>query len=391
MRLIGTLSNTSHAERFVSALQSHDISCEWEQIAQKDWGDEKYGESVHRIWIINEDDLNTAVQLLDEFTKNPNDPKYEVSSPPPTPTSPHSPGQLPKKDTAFLSNPKASSPPKPLGPITLYLLLTCIWLFIWSVMTAPAPLSNQVPLPRMATQSSPIIKNLLFDYPETYTLSDQLLEKYGPEALENPQTMPDEGQHLLVKALSTPIWQGIYPHIVSWFKGESKAWAFNAPLFEKIRDGEIWRLFTPCLLHSQIFHILFNMLWLIVLGKQMESHMQKIPFVAFLLITGIFSNLSQYIMSGSNFIGFSGILCAMLTYIWTRQKRSPWEGYQLEKNTMGLITIFILGVFALQVVSFITEISIDFAITSQIANTAHLSGAFIGWVCARTPFFHRQK
>ena len=47
--------------------------------------------------------------------------------------------------------------------------------------------------------------------------------------------------------------------------------AKEIPLFEKIRQGELWRLFTPCILHRDFLHILFNMIWVWILVKQIEE------------------------------------------------------------------------------------------------------------------------
>jgi GlpG protein len=129
------------------------------------------------------------------------------------------------------------------------------------------------------------------------------------------------------------------------------------------------------------------MLWLLILGKQMERKISIPRYLLFMLLVGIFSNTMQYLMSGSDFIGFSGILTGMITFVWFRQKKAPWEGYQLQPATMGFITVFILGIAGLQMISFFMEISGARALAPQIANTAHLSGAFLGYLFSKVPFF----
>ena len=158
-------------------------------------------------------------------------------------------------------------------------------------------------------------------------------------------------------------------------------------LIEKIRDGEFWRLFTPCLMHNDILHILFNMLWLIVLGKQLEQRLGIRRYLLLVLLTGIFSNTCQYLMSGSDFLGFSGVLCAMLAFIWIRQKIAPWEGYPLERSTIAFMMVFILAMSIIQIGSFFLENQYQISISPGIANTAHLSGAFIGICMACLPCF----
>ncbi len=121
--------------------------------------------------------------------------------------------------------------------------------------------------------TSPVDKALLYDYPKFYELVDRFIHLYGYDALENPNELPAEGQELLRKINHTPYWSGIYPLLV---KGGLKGFKNNFTqysLFEKIRQGQAWRLFSPSLLHADIFHLFFNMIWLIVLGKQMEQRL----------------------------------------------------------------------------------------------------------------------
>lgn len=185
----------------------------------------------------------------------------------------------------------------------------------------------------------------------------------------------------------TPFWQGAYSLLL---KGGVKAVEkgfIQYPMFEKIKEGQVWRLFTPCLLHGDIFHLFFNMLWLIVLGKQIEQRIKAWPYVLFILIIGVLSNTVQYLMSGPNFIGFSGILCGMLAFIWVRQKRAAWEGYQIDRLTFLFMLIFIISMAFIQLLSFFLEKSMDLALSPNIANMAHLTGGLTGYLLGKLNFF----
>ena len=125
----------------------------------------------------------------------------------------------------------------------------------------------------------------------------------------------------------------------------------------------------------------------IIIGKQMEKRITLFKYLAFILFAGVFTNICQYLMSVANFIGFSGILCAMIAFVWIRQKRAPWEGYQLHPSTFNFISIFILALFAIQVVSFVIEVTTNQPAFIGIANTAHLAGAAVGFALAHLKFF----
>ena len=96
-------------------------------------------------------------------------------------------------------------------------------------------------------------------------------------------------------------------------------------------------------------------------------------------------------MSGSNFIGFSGVLCAMITFTWFRQKHAAWEGYDLLPMTMAFISLFVVAMFGIQLLSFFLEINGIAPITPGVANTAHLTGAFAGYLLARSNLFSWQE
>lgn len=129
------------------------------------------------------------------------------------------------------------------------------------------------------------------------------------------------------------------------------------------------------------------MLWLIVLGKQLEQRIKPWRYILFILFIAIISNTAQYLMSGPNFIGFSGVLCGMLAFIWVRQKTAAWEGYQIDRMTLIFMLIFILSMTGIQLLSFLLEKSLDWAISPNIANMAHLTGGLTGYILGRLNFF----
>ena len=126
-----------------------------------------------------------------------------------------------------------------------------------------------------------------------------------------------------------------------------------------------------------------------MLGTQIEARIKSWQYLLLTVLIGVISNTCQYLVSGPLFIGYSGIICGLAGFIWMRQKRAPWEGYPLHRSALVFLAIFIVGMFALQVVSFVL---IRYNIANfplNIANTAHLSGAISGLVLGRIPFFSK--
>lgn len=372
MRLIGTLEDERLGLAFSNFLNKKGISHQLEMNPDRDWGSPNYGTTKCLIWITEEDQMDEAVSWLNLFQENPYDPQFDLSQSNQAPVSMQKqPPQNPQINSTAVDT--------PLGPITRFLLIGCCLLFFIAQLLTP---STNLPANVTASPlfSSPIEKEILYDYPAVYQLIDHLVKTYGYEALQEPSTLPPEGHKLIDQINRTPYWQGAYEIIQKdGFKALPKK-IHSTPMFEKIQQGQVWRLVTPIFFHANLLHLFFNMLWLLVLGKEIEIRLGPWRYIFFILLIGVFSNTCQYLMGGANFIGFSGVLCGMLTFIWIRQKRAAWEGYRLERMTILFMLLYIFAMAGIQFFSFVLEKTLDVSISPGIANTAHLSGAFMGVV-----------
>lgn len=380
MRLLCILDNEQEAKLLSQYLNEHKIENNYEFEAIRDWGSEDYGNVSAKVWVVEEDQFEEAERLYELFKANPN-----VVAPI-IPSAIEPIAEYVTKDEDKIKRYLDAK----RSLVTAYLLIFCCLLFFISELSAPKIPSFLPPLPLTPVLSSPIKTFFLYDFPKTYELVTQFINVYGIDALEKVQNLPIDAQRLLKEIDTTPYWQGIYGKIVSYFQNPGQTLLFDAPLFEKIRQGQIWRLFTPILLHGDLLHLLFNMLWLFVLGKQMEQRLGHLRFIVFILIAAAITNTAQYLMTGPNFLGFSGVLCAMLTFIWMRQRKTPWEGYQLQRSTFLFILIFVFGMLALQLLVFSLEIYTKHALAISIANTAHIAGLLIGLLLGNMNAFARK-
>jgi GlpG protein len=397
MRLLLTLNDQLEATHFSEFLKSEGIDNECEVIPNTDWGSPEYGTFKCNIWIIEEDQLERASRWAEEFKKNPNNPVFlkrglshtaSLFANPENPLSDSTP------------SPTTDNPPDPatpalgrgLGVMTLYLLMTCTLLFMYGQVTTPRiHIPSSIPLPLLPLYAPPINKLLMYDYPAAFELVDRLVRAYGIDRIQHLQDLNPDGRILLEKALNTPYWQGVYDLLVDKLKNPQAPWPTDVPMFEKIRQGELWRLFTPCLLHGNMFHLFFNMIWLLVLGKMMEERLGVFRYSLFIVVVAIFSNTVQYLMSGPEFIGFSGVICGMLGFVWVRQYRVAWEGYKLMPGVIPFMFFFILSMAAIQFVAFILEVFWNYPSLSLIANSAHIAGGLIGYLLGRLNFFGIKK
>jgi GlpG protein len=143
-----------------------------------------------------------------------------------------------------------------------------------------------------------------------------------------------------------------------------------APFGHAMRNGEIWRLWTPMLLHFGLMHLVFNMLWLWEVGRRIEILQGSSRVFNLVMITAVFSNVLQYVMTQDVlFGGMSGVVYGLLGYslIWSRLR--PERTFGLPKG----VYIFMLGWLVLGFVGVIDSIGFG-----AIANAAHLGGLISG-------------
>jgi GlpG protein len=153
----------------------------------------------------------------------------------------------------------------------------------------------------------------------------------------------------------------------------------NLPWSElSILKGQVFRLFTPALLHANLIHILFNLLWFVSLGSMIEKRAGAIPFLAIVLITGIIANVAQFSVSGPLFLGVSGVVCAFAGFVFVRTKKAPWEGYPFSKSGIGLLFIYIIFLTLIEIFGKVFVYLSGTTVLSPIANTAHLTGLVAG-------------
>lgn len=385
MRILCTFIDQKKGQTLSTYLTQAGIDNQLEITSNNDWGSSDYGNIKSTIWITEEDQVAQAHEILEKFEENPNDPQFhphEIISTLLEPIHKIQGTSFIKKEVQI---PLAEV--YPTGRTTISIIAICTFLLLVNYLTTPGYVENIAQtVPYTPLFTSPIYKMLMYDYPQAYEWVDKFVNAYGIEALQNLNDL-DPAQKALLKHASTPQWKGFYEIAVNHFKNFSLPWTLNAPLFEKIRQGQIWRIFTPALLHYDIFHLFFNMIWLLALGKQMEKKLGIGRYLFFILLTGAISNTLQYLTGGPNFLGFSGILCGMLTFVWIRQRNAGWEGYQMQSATFGFIAIFILGMFAIQFLSFVLEIYSNIKIAPGIANTAHITGGITGIICGKLNFF----
>jgi len=365
---------------FYSFLQGKGIGCRYEPLPSKNAEDK-----IFQFWVIDEDEVESAQRWLEEFRQNSKDPRFAVAARPiDTKEGDSAPTQRKLRTLPIL---EAMKNYRRVGqghiPLTRFIMLICVLFFIWNTF------QDNLNAKRMNDPSftlTPLFMYCAYDLPDPFLHVTNFFKRYAIKTTEDFDALPQEAKEEYRKIEATPVWGGLYDIILRWPESE---WELQAPMFVKLREGQVWRLFTPCLLHGGFFHILFNMLWFWILGRQIEERVKVWQYLAITVIIGVVSNTLQYLVSGPLFCGYSGIVCGLMGFIWMRQRCAPWERYPLQRGVVILFASLVCGMLLLQSSSLLfSQFNIQGVVTN-IANTAHIAGACTGIVLGRIPVFSR--
>lgn len=137
----------------------------------------------------------------------------------------------------------------------------------------------------------------------------------------------------------------------------------------EVESGEFWRLLTPAFVHTNVLHLLFNMLWLLDLGSMIESRLGTGRLGLKIIVFGVLSNLAQFLSTGSAyFYGLSGVNYGLFGYMWVRGSLDPRSGLYLHPHTVALMVIWFFVCL------------MDVIPNLRVANMAHAAGFGLGIV-----------
>lgn len=129
------------------------------------------------------------------------------------------------------------------------------------------------------------------------------------------------------------------------------------------------RSVTPALLHLGELHLVFNLLWLLYFGRQLERVQPTVLVLVVYMLTAFAGNFVQYYTGGSAaFGGLSGLIYGLVGYTWLLGVMAPSSGVQLRTSTFA---VFVIALLAMAIFA-----------SDSIASGAHLGGLVAGLACA---------
>ncbi len=216
-------------------------------------------------------------------------------------------------------------------------------------------------------------------------IADPYQQKYQQAAWQNGEvTQVSDNSPSLLASFNQQFfahagWVTLTIFVLCWLVFIASLLGFARPTFQLLHfypqlsleaflDSPL-RLLGPALFHFSWLHIVFNTMWWWQLGGSVERILGKGALINLFLITALVSNLGQFIVSGPNFGGLSGVVYGLVGYVWWYGWLAPEKGLTISKPIIGILLVWLL-------LGFVDVLPVN------MANTAHLLGLVSGCLLA---------
>ncbi len=143
----------------------------------------------------------------------------------------------------------------------------------------------------------------------------------------------------------------------------------GAKVNEWILEGQVWRLFTPMVLHGSALHIAFNMYALYSIGRGLESAYGSGRFLLLILVSGFAGNVISFLASPAPSLGSStaifGLLSAEGIYLYLNK---DLFGNRAKQALFQILQVAVINLL------------IGFSPNSRIDNWGHIGGMLGGLI-----------
>ncbi len=130
------------------------------------------------------------------------------------------------------------------------------------------------------------------------------------------------------------------------------------------QQWQLWRWISHALLHFSVLHIVFNLLWWWEFGGDIEKRLGSFKLLQIFIVSAALSGAGQYWVEGANFGGLSGVVYALVGYLWMFSVKAPQAGIGIAKPLVAFMLVWLVLGFVQPFIA--------------IANTAHLAGLVAG-------------
>lgn len=323
MRCIGSLPDGWRARQFADYLVASGVPSQVEENSTGAWD----------IWVQRDEQLDHARAELARFSAAPDDPRYEGADSQARRIREEEESRAQRLRRNFMDVRTQWGGRRGLPQITLTVMVLAILVGVGT---------------QLGMRDTPLLQWMLF---APYSESGEIPRE------------DDSG--------------GVFTGGDRYFAGEG--------MFGAISRGQVWRLFTPALIHFGALHLIFNLYWLFRFGQMIETI--KGPLLFGLLVIGgaLVGNLAEALWTQMDFLnrgsryaafgGLSGLNYALFGYVWLSGRLRPRDEIGADPQTSMILFAWLVLCMT--------------GMVGPVANTAHLAGLAVGlaiaWLNPRLP------
>jgi rhomboid protease GluP len=176
--------------------------------------------------------------------------------------------------------------------------------------------------------------------PPSYPAAPPVVPGLDQPLERRPVWQPRVTQVILVLTVVVYIVQ----YLTQYLTGVDYPAALGLKANDLIIQGQVWRLFTPMLLHGSILHIGFNMYALYVIGPGLERYYGRGRYLLLYILGGFAGNVISFLISPQPSLGAStaifGLLGAEAVFLY--QNRQLF-GPAAKRSLTNVIVIAVLN------------------------------------------------
>lgn len=149
---------------------------------------------------------------------------------------------------------------------------------------------------------------------------------------------------------------------------------------DEIREGAYWALLTSVFVHIELWHVVFNVYWLYVLGARLELAIGSWRWLVFVLGAALVSSGAELGVSDDTGIGASGVVYGLFGFMWICRDRLPGFHHILDRRTVTLFILWLGGCIFLT----LTKVW-------EVGNAAHVAGLAFGAGTGAALLYERKR
>jgi GlpG protein len=131
-------------------------------------------------------------------------------------------------------------------------------------------------------------------------------------------------------------------------------------------EGQFWRPASATLLHLDILHLGFNLVWLWVLGTTVERVLRPVPTAGAILLFAVGSAAAQYAFAGPG-VGLSGVVYGLFGLLVVLNRWDTRFAGAMDRRTVNLFVVWFLFCCVM-----------TWTGNWRVGNMAHASGTALG-------------